>query len=173
MQPQQQILWKNTQIFGDEKIFNTAAEEDIISAMQFDSTGKHIALGDNSGRLIIFKVDVHPGQKLPEFNYLTELQSHTRQFDTLQSKEIHERINDIKWLRTREDIQLILTTNDNSIKLWKIGYKEIKKASRSFKDLQLPTVKVIDRAFVPSLKREFSQLHSHHINSVGCLPNQY
>jgi len=30
-------------------------EEDIISVMRFDNTGKYISLGDRAGRIIIFE----------------------------------------------------------------------------------------------------------------------
>lgn len=34
----------------DEKVL----EEDIISTLQFDLTGKYLALGDKDGRVVIF-----------------------------------------------------------------------------------------------------------------------
>lgn len=47
--------WKFTQIFGDKTIAAQVNEEDIISALQFDSTGNYLSLGDKAGRLIIFE----------------------------------------------------------------------------------------------------------------------
>lgn len=60
-----------------------------------------------------------------EFRYLTEFQSHDPEFDYLKSIEIEERINKVKWLprwQGTESLSL-LTTNDKTIKLWKVYEK--------------------------------------------------
>ena len=46
--------WKLYQNFGDssEQKIN---EEDLISSIAFDRTGKYVTLGDNAGRLILFE----------------------------------------------------------------------------------------------------------------------
>jgi serine/threonine-protein phosphatase 2A regulatory subunit B len=67
-------------------------EEDIISAIQFDQTGHYLSLGDRAGRLIVFEQS-QGNKKTPEYQYLTELQSHVREFDYLKSTDIEEKIN--------------------------------------------------------------------------------
>ena len=61
------------------------AEEDIISAITFDQSGKFVSLGDKAGRLIVFERGENEKKKNSlEYQYLTELQSHVREFDCLK-----------------------------------------------------------------------------------------
>jgi len=59
------------QIFGDKN--GRVAEEDIISAVEFDQTGKYLSLGDRAGRLIIFDAQQQKNKKTVEFGYYTEV----------------------------------------------------------------------------------------------------
>ncbi len=47
--------WKFLQVFGDKTVVEKVSEEDIISAISFDKTGRFLSLGDRAGRLIIFE----------------------------------------------------------------------------------------------------------------------
>lgn len=85
--------WKFLQVFGDKASVEKVSEEDIISAISFDKTGRFLSLGDRAGRLIIFEQCATAKSKRVEFQYLTELQSHTREFDYLKSTDIEEKIN--------------------------------------------------------------------------------
>ena len=61
---------------------SSVADEDIISAMAFDTTGNYISLGDKAGRLIIFQKSFAKNKKgMVEYQYFSELQSHMREFD--------------------------------------------------------------------------------------------
>lgn len=42
------------------------------------------------------------------------------QFDFLKSLEIEEKINKIKWCHTVNGAQFLLSTNDKTIKSWKV-----------------------------------------------------
>lgn len=63
--------------------------------MAFDHTGNYLALGDKAGRLIIFQQNIikKTKRKFSEFNYITEIQSHYRDFDILKSVDVEEKIN--------------------------------------------------------------------------------
>jgi serine/threonine-protein phosphatase 2A regulatory subunit B len=80
--PTEKLNWKLTQVFGEEGAVDNVADEDVISAMAFDPSGNYIALGDKAGRLIAFERS-HDGQNV-EYQYATELQSHTKEFDYLK-----------------------------------------------------------------------------------------
>ena len=80
--PTEKLNWKLTQVFGEEGAVDNAADEDVISAMAFDPSGNYIALGDKAGRLIAFERSDN-GQNV-EYQYATELQSHTKEFDYLK-----------------------------------------------------------------------------------------
>ena len=121
--------WKFTQVFGDKNTAQQVADEDIISAISFDTTGNFLSLGDKAGRLIIFQKSATKNKKgFTEYQYFSELQSHMREFDYLKSTDIEEKINAIQWLRPNGKNMFCLTTNDKTIKLWKISEKSIKKS---------------------------------------------
>lgn len=48
--------FKLLQTFGDKSSSDKVADEDIISAVEFDQTGRYLSLGDRAGRLIIFNL---------------------------------------------------------------------------------------------------------------------
>lgn len=168
------LEWKFGQLFG-EKNSEQTHDEDIITSIEFDSTGKYLALGDRAGRLIIFDApDIGKKGINSEFQYLTELQSHVKEFDYLKSTEIEERINQIQWLRPQGNNLYVLSTNDKVIKAWKISDKKIKKAvymNKTEKDMKFPQMQVTESGFLPSLIRSYPQLHSYHINSLTLCSN--
>lgn len=55
-----------------------------------------------------------------EYRYLTEFQSHEPEFDYLKSLEIEEKINRLQWVNHGGSSRLVLSTNDKTIKLWKV-----------------------------------------------------
>lgn len=170
------LEWKFTQVFGDKMIADKVSEEDVISAMKFDSTGKYLALGDRAGRLIVFQRTLSKKTKknFSEFNYVTEIQSHFRDFDYLKSIDIDEKINCIEWLPPQNDNMFILTSNDKTVKLWKIGNKSVKKSEKFINrkyltedSLSLPKLKLIDQGLCPTLKRTYPNLHQYNVHSVS------
>ena len=56
-----------------------------------------------------------------EFRYMTEFQSHEPEFDYLKSFEIEEKINKVRWVNHPSQSRMILSTNDKTIKLWKVS----------------------------------------------------
>ncbi|GJN38652.1 hypothetical protein PR202_gb27715 [Eleusine coracana subsp. coracana] len=173
-QPQQQPLeWRFAQVFGERAAGEDVQEVDIISAIEFDRSGDHLATGDKGGRVVLFertdardnanrreleRQDV-PASRHPEFRYKTEFQSHEpeactelellmilfirflvsygcevglrirAQFDYLKSLEIEEKINKIKWCETANNALSLLSTNDKTIKYWKVQEKKVKRVS--------------------------------------------
>ncbi|KAJ6732605.1 PROTEIN PHOSPHATASE PP2A REGULATORY SUBUNIT B [Salix purpurea] len=115
---------------------------DIISSIEFDRTGDHLATGDRGGRVVLFertytrdhdgnrrdleKMDF-PITRHPEFRYKTEFQSHEPEFDYLKSLEIEEKINKIRWCQSANGALFLLSTNDKTIKFWKVHEKKVKK----------------------------------------------
>ncbi len=47
--------YKYNQIFGYKGPGEKILEEDIISVLKYDNTGRYLALGDNAGRVIVFQ----------------------------------------------------------------------------------------------------------------------
>lgn len=46
--------YKYAQIFGYKGPNERVQEEDIITSLKFDHSGKYLALGDRAGRVILF-----------------------------------------------------------------------------------------------------------------------
>jgi serine/threonine-protein phosphatase 2A regulatory subunit B len=65
-------------------------------------------------------------KKTCEYKFHTEFQSHEPEFDYLKSLEIEEKINKIKWCRRQNASHYLLSTNDKTIKLWKVFEKSLK-----------------------------------------------
>ena len=61
------------------------------------------------------------------YSFYTEFQSHEPEFDYLKSLEIEEKINCIRWCKNRGNGMFLLSTNDKTIKLWKIYEKNVRK----------------------------------------------
>ncbi|PKI70743.1 hypothetical protein CRG98_008976 [Punica granatum] len=129
------LEWKFAQVFGEPAAGEEVQEVDIISAIEFDKTGNYLATGDRGGRVVLFERtdnrDNGPRRrdlermdysisKHPEFRYKTEFQSHEPEFDYLKSLEIEEKINKIRWCQTVNGALFLLSTNDKTIKLWKV-----------------------------------------------------
>lgn len=119
--------FKFSQCFGD-KADIVVTEADLITAVEFDYTGNYLATGDKGGRVVLFE---RSNSRHCEYKFLTEFQSHDAEFDYLKSLEIEEKINEIKWLRPTQRSHFLLSTNDKTIKLWKVYEKNIKLVSQN------------------------------------------
>lgn len=104
--------------------------------------------------------------------------------------EIEEKINKIRWLdESKNASHFMLTTNDKTIKLWKLSErdKRIDKEgfnlnrssfncdSEYFHDLsELKVPKFLDSEPVvePNLRRIFANAHTFHINSISVNSDQ-
>mmetsp|Transcript_7739 Transcript_7739/g.20482 ORF Transcript_7739/g.20482 Transcript_7739/m.20482 type:complete len:503 (+) Transcript_7739:420-1928(+) len=72
----------------------------------------------------------------PEFRFWTQFQSHEPEFDYLKSMEIEEKINQIRWVRQLSGAHRLISSNDKTIKLWRISEREV-KALATFSSEQL------------------------------------
>lgn len=138
--PPVQLDWKFGQVFGERAAGEEVQEVDIISAIEFDRSGEHLATGDRGGRVVLFervdgkdartrreleRSDV-PLQRQIDYRYSTEFQSHEPEFDYLKSLEIEEKINKIRWSQIAGGARFLLSSNDKTIKLWKVFEKKVK-----------------------------------------------
>ncbi|WFD35573.1 protein phosphatase 2A regulatory subunit cdc55 [Malassezia cuniculi] len=119
--------WRFAQCFGDKGEVDDITEADIISAVEFDQTGNYLATGDKGGRVVLFERNESGANKKQgcEYRFYTEFQSHEPEFDYLKSLEIEEKINQICWCRRQNAAHLLLSTNDKTIKLWKVFDKPL------------------------------------------------
>lgn len=177
--------WKFSQCFGDKGDIENITEADIISTVEFDNDGTFLATGDKGGRVVLF--ERNSGKKNScEYKFFTEFQSHDAEFDYLKSLEVEEKINKIKWLRSFNNSLYLLSTNDKTIKLWKIMERQVKLVSEnnlngsdhlpspgfSVGDLKLPKMTFHDKLILAQPKKIFSNAHAYHINSISVNSDQ-
>lgn len=144
--------------------------------MQFDSTGDFLASGDRAGRVVLFQRNY--SKKSCEYKFYSEFQSHEPEFDYLKSLEINERINKLSWLPRTHNAHFILSTNDKTIKLWKIKERQVQsvlennltlsqRTGNSGGNLTLPKVVSREKVVAATPKRIFSSAHAYNIHSIS------
>jgi hypothetical protein len=50
-----QPLWRFGQCFGEKDADEEFSEADVLSAIEFDTTGNYLATGDKGGRIVVFE----------------------------------------------------------------------------------------------------------------------
>ena len=139
----------------------------------------------------ILGADTPLQKKTCEYKFHTEFQSHEPEFDYLKSLEIEEKINKIKWCRRQNASHYLLSTNDKTIKLWKVFEKSLKVVAENnlshdltpgslgggqartgvtFKDasqLKLPRMTHHDTVTAAVPRRTYANAHAYHINSIS------
>ncbi|KAL4333767.1 hypothetical protein GQ457_07G038790 [Hibiscus cannabinus] len=174
--------WKFSQVFGERTAGEEVQEVDVISAIEFDRTGDHLATGDRGGRVVLFertdnrdhvgqrkdleKMD-YPMNRHPEFRYKTEFQSHEPEFDYLKSLEIEEKINKIRWCQSADGALFLLSTNDKTIKCWKVQEKKVKKVH----DMNVDSMKTMESGSI--VGSSISASSKQYIENGGCINNDF
>jgi serine/threonine-protein phosphatase 2A regulatory subunit B len=199
-----EVQWYFSQVKGTME--DEVNEADVISTVEFNEDGELLATGDKGGRIVIFQRD-QPSKSQQqqnynsnntnllrsEYNVYSTFQSHEAEFDYLKSLEIEEKINKIKWLKRKNDAHFLLSTNDKTIKLWKIrernkravfpsndsltmngSHVSIRDDMNGFvRSVNIPVVKYMDRIEVEAIpKRIFANAHTYHINSISLNSDQ-
>ncbi|KAG9392101.1 Protein phosphatase 2A regulatory subunit PR55 [Carpediemonas membranifera] len=177
----QDSSWKFCQVFGDVAAIEDVKEEDLISSIEFNTTGDFLAAGDHGGRVVLFE-RVEKTPKSPsgtrhrhsaQYRFFTEFQSHEQEFDYLRSLEIDEKINQIRWCHPQAGAHFLLTTNDKTVKLWKVYERKSKQlasmsaAPRPAGTVQIPRLVGSKSVLSAAPKRVFNNAHAYHINSLS------
>ncbi|KXJ15705.1 serine/threonine-protein phosphatase 2A 55 kDa regulatory subunit B beta isoform [Exaiptasia diaphana] len=175
-----EVQWCFSQVKGT--IEEEVSEADIISTVEFNHDGELLATGDKGGRIVIFQKDDAPkgSPRYGEYSVYSTFQSHEPEFDYLKSLEIEEKINKIKWLKRQNASHFLLSTNDKTIKLWKISERNsracnfnlrddlgIPRDPSEIKELRIPKLKPSDLVVEASPRRVYANAHTYHINSIS------
>ncbi|KTF86750.1 hypothetical protein cypCar_00030870 [Cyprinus carpio] len=161
-------------------------EADVISTVEFNQTGDLLATGDKGGRVVIFQRETESkgeSEELGEsgeYNVYSTFQSHEPDFDYLKSLEIEEKINKIRWLPQQNAAHFLLSTNDKTIKLWKVSERDKRPEGYNLKDeegrikdistvtsLRVPVLKPTDLMVEVRPRRIFANGHTYHVNSIS------
>ncbi|XP_021962368.1 protein phosphatase PP2A 55 kDa regulatory subunit isoform X2 [Folsomia candida] len=181
-----EVQWCFSQVKG--ALDDDVTEADIVSCVEFNHDGEFLATGDKGGRVVIFQRDAGSKSSIPrrgEYNVYSTFQSHEPEFDYLKSLEIEEKINKIRWLRRKNPAHFLLSTNDKTIKLWRVTEKEwkvegfnLKEENGTYRDpanltqLSVPKVTPTNLMVEASLRRVFANAHTYHINSISVNSDQ-
>lgn len=185
----EEIHWRFSQIKGNIESEESSTDADIISCVEFSHDGELLATGDKGGRVVIFQRDQSGvylnGIRTSEYDVYSTFQSHGPEFDYLKSLEIEEKINQIKWLKKKNAANFIISTNDKTVKLWKISERERKMAEGSFNlrhddgsdrnvqgELILPRLVPMELIVEASPRRVYANAHTYHINSISINSDQ-
>eukprot|EP01039_Chlorochromonas_danica_P001990 gene1990-2173_t len=152
---------------------NEGTQGDLITALEYDSSGDFLGWGDRNGRVTVLKLDSDTTSQ--KWLHYSVFQSHEPEFDFLKSLEIESKINQLKFCHPIGDNIYLLSTNDKTIKLWKIGPRKkfVSDAVSTFSEtgkLRLPHVdtSMADTDLLHAeAKRVFSNAHAYHINSLA------
>jgi serine/threonine-protein phosphatase 2A regulatory subunit B len=183
------IQWRFSQIKGNLDNEDSPTDADLISCVEFSPDGEFLATGDKGGRVVIFQRDQSGkytnGNRSSEYNVYSTFQSHEPEFDYLKSLEIEEKINQIRFLKKKNASNFIISTNDKTVKLWKISERERRMAEggynlrnddgtpRTFnKELQLPKLEQMELIVEASPRRVYANAHTYHINSISVNSDQ-
>lgn len=123
--------------------------------------------------------------KRGEYNVYSTFQSHEPEFDYLKSLEIEEKINKIRWLKRKNQAHFLLSTNDKTIKLWKVSERDkrvegfnmleetgSKRDPTSITSLRIPNTRPMELLVEASPRRIFANAHTYHINSISVNSDQ-
>lgn len=141
-----------------------------------------MATGDKGGRVVLF--ERNESKKSCEYKFYTEFQSHEPEFDYLKSLEIEEKINRIRWCKRQNAAHFLLSTNDKTIKLWKVFDKTIKVVAENNTSqqnnnniaggvgidpstLRLPRMQVHESIVAAVPRKVYANAHAYHINSIS------
>lgn len=165
------LNWRFGQVFGDKAPVDEVTDVDIVSAIEFDHTGDFLAAGDRGGRVVIFQREEGPDGKGTNYKFYHEFQSHEPEFDYLKSLEIEEKINKIKWFKPQQNGMFLLTTNDKTIKLWKVHDKVVPTLDTSHpsdgQSLYVPRVTSRETVTSATPRKIFANAHAYHVNSIS------
>lgn len=140
-----------------------------------------------ANRIFLSLVKVDKGKRSVDYNFYTTFQSHEAEFDYLKSLEIEEKINKIRWLKKKNASNFLLSTNDKTIKLWKISERDKRYDGFNLKDdsgqlklvdpnsltsLRVPKVVQSKVIVEPIPRRIFANAHTYLINSISVNSDQ-
>jgi len=156
--------WKLSQVFGEDP--TQLNEGNVITSVEFDPSGEFLAVGYYCGQVVVFRRGSGDS-----FQFYTQFESHESEFDCLTSLEIEEKISTVKWARNlyRNNSRLLFTSNDKTIKLWRMYEKKEKKLKLSLKELKIADDSLDHGKCSPSvqLRRIFGNAHTYNINSIS------
>ncbi|KAF2556178.1 hypothetical protein F2Q68_00013595 [Brassica cretica] len=140
--PPPSLEWRFSQVFGERTAGEEVHEVDIISAIEFDKSGDHLATGDRGGRVVLFeRTDTKDNGgsrrdaeqmdytvRHPEFRYKTEFQSHEPEVTSQETnlvarcRRVYAHAHDyhINSISNSSDGETFISADDLRVNLWNL-----------------------------------------------------
>ncbi|CAN1286700.1 Serine/threonine protein phosphatase 2A 55 kDa regulatory subunit B beta isoform [Linum perenne] len=184
--PPPPLEWKFSQVFGEPTAGEELQEVDIISAIEFDKTGDHLATGDRGGRVVLFeRTDTKDGggsrrdlermdyqiSRHPEFRYKTEFQSHEPEVQEKKVKKISEM--NVEPSKAVGNGSIASSSNSSAPKPYLANgstdrlSNDFAIPAGGFPSLRLPVVTSAETSLVARCRRVYAHAHDYHINSIS------
>ncbi|KAJ8348100.1 hypothetical protein SKAU_G00266890 [Synaphobranchus kaupii] len=163
----------------------TTMQPKLTSYPRLSSTtrGSYWPQGTRGGRVVVFQREQeskNQPHRRGEYNVYSTFQSHEPEFDYLKSLEIEEKINKIRWLPQQNAAYFLLSTNDKTVKLWKITERDRDRRDTTSRMMTaesetqppsqrygVPVLQPMDLMVEAVPRRVFSNAHTYHINSIS------
>jgi len=161
------MKWKLNQVFGEDP--SSVNQENVITAVEFDQSGEFLSIGYQCGQVVVFR-----NTEGDTYKFHTQFESHHPEFDFLTSLEIEEKINMAKWAKNSygPNSRLLLTTNDKTIKLWKMYEKKHRRTTLNLQKMDtsdhngpVPIAPVTTTEVVQ--RKTFANAHAYNIHSIS------
>ncbi|PPR93724.1 hypothetical protein GOBAR_AA26955 [Gossypium barbadense] len=186
--PPQPLDWKFSQVFGERTAGEEVQEVDIISAIEFDKTGDHLATGDRGGRVVLFeRTDTkdhgvprrdlermeYPIGRHPEFRYKTEFQSHEPEVQEKKVKKISDMNLDPSKavgngsIASSSSPKHCLANGGSPDRSYNYLGNDFSFPPGGLPSLHLPVVTSQETNLVARCRRVYAHAHDYHINSVS------
>ena len=116
------------QSFGDDaSAYDFTDADDLVTAVEFDHSGRYLAIGDKAGRVsIVEEADAAgsggiAGRAELQYGFYTEFSAFAPDFDSLKSCEVSPSITALEWLHHPHTSSMqLLTSNEKTVQLYRI-----------------------------------------------------
>ena len=95
---------------GEPNLANVI-EDDVLTALSFDCTGRYLSVGDKQGRVIIFEKHVDPYGSVT-FEYLSEFKDKVKRY--VSNTPDKDNITQIQWLNRFMKKPLVMTAKNSA-----------------------------------------------------------
>lgn len=131
-----ELQWYGSNLTNSSKHAAAAA---TVTSMSFNESGNMLCYGDRFGQIVVVKQTTasdkkgHKSRGKYDYSVYSSFQSHEAEFDFQNTASVDASIVQTKWLPRCGPAHFILSTNERTIKLWKIS-----EHCRSYSESDVP-----------------------------------
>jgi len=137
-----------------------------ITVVEFNSDGEFLAYGTSEGKVSVFQKQHNKN----DYQLYHTFVAHTPGFDSLKSINISEGLTGLQWLPKISSTNLLLTSNEKVVNLWKMGIKKLNKLKTQDTEdgsIVIPTIETYDKAPFTAIYKSYENGHPFSIHSIS------